>query len=255
MLEEILQLNIFTFIMIFARLGTAFLILPGFSSMQVPATSRLAIALAISFLMTPVLSSLMPRMPGEPMMIFALLASEIMAGAILGTVPLILISAVHVAGTIISFVSGFANALTFDPVVQSQSAIVSGFLATVAVLLIFVADIHHIFIRAMLDSYTLFQPGTPPNIGDTAQMITREVGQTFLVGVEMSTPFIVLNFAYNVGLGILTRLAPQIPVFFVAMPLQLIAGLVVLMLTTSGIMLAYLNHMGEGMLPFLAPIQ
>ena len=251
MLGDILQLNVFAFIMVFSRVGTALLIMPGFSAMQVYARARLSLALAISFLATPALVSQMPAVPNEPMMIFLLIGAEILAGAILGTVPLILLASVHVAGTIISFISGMASALTFDPVVQQQSGIVSGFLGTVGMLLIFVTDMHHVFIRAILDSYQLFQPGIAPDIGDTTQMITRHVSQSFLIGVQMSTPFIILNFAYNVGLGILTRLAPQIPIFFVAMPLQLIAALVFMMITTAGIMLAMLNYMSEGMRPFL----
>jgi flagellar biosynthetic protein FliR len=250
-LGDILQLNIFAFIMVFARIGTALLIMPGFASMQVYARARLSIALAISFLATPALVAQMPSMPNEPMMIFLLLGSEILTGAILGTIPLILLSAAHVAGTIISFVSGLASALTWDPVVQTQSGIVSGFLGTVGLLLVFVTDMHHVFIRAILDSYTVFQPGVAPDIGDTTQMIARQISQMFLIGVQMSTPFIVLNFAYNVGLGIMTRLAPQVPIFFVAMPLQLIASLAAMMITTAGIMLALMNYLGEGMRPFV----
>ncbi len=253
MLGDILQLNIYAFMMIFARVGTALLIMPGFASMQLYARARLSIALAITFLMVPALAAQMPPMPNEPMMIFVVLGAEILTGAVLGTIPLILISAVHVAGTIISFVSGMASALTWDPVVQTQSGIVSGFLGTVGILLVFVTDMHHVFIRAIWDSYSVFQPGIAPDIGDTTQMITRNIGQMFLIGVQMSTPFIILNFAYNVGLGIMTRLAPQIPIFFVAMPLQLIAGLAFMMITTSGIMLALMTYMGEGMRPFLNP--
>ncbi len=253
MLQEILQTNIFAFMLVFARIGTAFMILPGFASIQVPMRMRLSLALAVSFLATPALIDQMPPVPGAPMIIFGLIGAEVLAGAILGTVPLILLASVHVAGTIISFISGFASALTWDPVVQTQSAIISGFLATTALMLIFVTDMHHIFIRAMLDSYELFRPGVLPNVGDTTQMMTRMVGDTFLLGVQMSTPFIVINFAYNVGLGILTRLAPQIPIFFVAMPIQLIASLVVMMITTSGIMIAALTHMAEGMRPFVIP--
>jgi len=251
MLQEMLQLNIFAFMMVFARIGTAMLIMPGFSAVQVYARHRLSLALAISFLATPALVSQMPAVPGEPMMIFVLIGAEILAGAILGTVPLILIASVHVAGTLISYISGLASALTWDPVVQGQSGIVSGFLGMVALVAVFVTDMHHVFLRAILDSYTLFHPGIAPDIGDATQMLTRHVAQSFLIGVQMSTPFIIANFAYNVGLGIMTRLAPQIPIFFVAMPLQLIASLALMMVTTSGVILALLNFMGENMRPFL----
>ena len=253
MLQEFLQLNVFAFMMVFARIGTAFLILPGFSSLQISMRARLSLALAVSFLIMPLVIAQMPPVPGAPMMVFALLAGEVVAGAILGTIPLILLASVHVAGPILSFISGMANALTFDPVVQSQSALVSGFLSTVGILLIFVTDLHHLFIQAMVDSYTLFQPGVAPDIGDAAQMIARHVAQTFLVGTQMSIPFIVLSFAYNVGLGIMTRISPQIPIFFVAMPLQLVLSIIVMMIVVPGIMLALLTHMTDGMQGFLIP--
>jgi flagellar biosynthesis protein FliR len=253
MIQEVLQLNLFAFLLVFARIGTAFFILPGFSSMQVPMRARLSLALAVSFVVTPMLVSQMPAVPGQPMMIFALVAAEMLAGAILGTVPLILFSAVHVAGTIISFVSSLANALVFDPVVQQQSALVSGFFATVAIVLMFVTELHHVFIRAIIDSYELFRPGIPPDMGDVVQLMARHVAESFRVGVQISAPFILVGFAYNVGLGILTRLAPQVPVFFVAMPLQLVVSIIVLMIAISGSMLAVLSHTADGIQPFLRP--
>src|SRR3990172_3823519 len=198
MLEDILQLNIFAFLLVFARIGTAFFLLPGFSSIQVPVRMRLSLALAVSFLVTPALIPQMPPLPGAPLMIFALVGSEMLAGAILGTVPLILLAAIHVAGTVISFVSAMANALAFDPVVQQQSAIISGFLATAAVLLVFVTDLHHLFIRAILDSYALFRPGVPPDMGDTLHLIARHVSDTFRVGLQIAAPFVITSFAYYV---------------------------------------------------------
>lgn len=253
MLQEAIQLNLFAFLLVFARIGTAFFMLPGISAIQVPMRSRLSLALAVSFVVAPALVAEMPPVPGEPMMVFALVAAEMLAGAVLGTVPVILISAIHVAGTIISFIGALANALTFDPVVQQQSAIVSGFLASAVVVLLFVTDLHHVFIRAIIDSYTLFRPGIPPDTGDVLQLIARHVAQSFNVGVQISAPFIIVGFAYNVGLGILTRLAPQIPVFFVAMPLQITVSIVILMLAVSGTMLAVLTHTAEGIQPFLRP--
>ena len=112
---------------------------------------------------------------------------------------------------------------------------------------------HHLFIRALVDSYDLFRPGIPLDIGDATHLLARHVADSFRVGVQMSAPFLLTGFAYYVGLGILTRLAPQVPIFFVAMPLQLIVSIVVLMLSVSGIMLATLSYTAEGMRPFLRP--
>ena len=178
MIQEILTLNIFAFIMVFARVGTALFIIPGFGGTKVNMRARLSIALAIAFLVTPALASQLPPMPGAPLNLMLLMMGEVVAGAIIGTVPLILIASVHTAGTIISFVSAMANALAFDPISQQQSAIVAGFLSSIATLLLFVLELHHLFIRAILDSYTLFQPGVAIDFGDTLHLLARHVAGT-----------------------------------------------------------------------------
>ena len=93
MLEELLSLNLFAFFLVFARVGTAFFLFPGFQSKQVNIRARLAIALTITFLLTPLLMDILPRMPGSPWMLFALMIGEVLSGAILGTIALITISA------------------------------------------------------------------------------------------------------------------------------------------------------------------
>jgi flagellar biosynthetic protein FliR len=69
----------------------------------------------------------------------------------------------------------------------------------------------------------------------------------------LASPFIVVSLAYYLGLGILTRLSPQVPIFFVAMPLQIVISIVVLATTIPALMLAFFGHVQAGLQPFLAP--
>mgnify|MGYP001158769973 FL=1 len=253
MLEEILSLNVFAFLMIFARVGSAFFLFPGFRGKQVNIRTRLSIALAVSFLLTPLLIDVLPEMPGDPLVLLLILAGEILSGAVLGTSALIMFSAVQVAGTVISFVSAMANALIFDPISQQQSAIVAGFLSTTATLLLFVTDLHHVLIQALIDSYSLFKPGAPHIMGDISELIVRQVSAAFKHGVQLAAPFIVVSIVYNLALGLMTRLSPQIPIFFVAMPFQLVLSIVLLMIVMPSILLTFIAHFQDGLTPFLAP--
>jgi len=253
MFEELLSLNIFAFMMIFARVGTAFFLFPGFRGTQVNVRARLSIALAVSFLLTPVLMDILPPMPGDPFMLLLILGGEILSGAILGTTAMILFAAVQVAGTVISFVSAMANALIFDPIAQQQSAIVAGFLSTAATLLLFVTDLHHVMIQSLIDSYSLFQPGAAHIVGDISELIVRQVSATFKLGVQLAAPFIVVSIVYNLALGLMTRMSPQIPIFFVAMPFQLVLSIVILMIVVPSILMTFLTHVQDGLTPFLAP--
>lgn len=253
MLQEILSLNVYAFLLIFVRIGAFFLIAAGFSGGQVSPRIRLLIALAFSFILTPTLVDTLPPMPGQPVLLVAMILGEFLIGAMIGSVVRILFSAMQVAGTVTSFVSAMANALIYDPIAESQSAIVSGFLGTIAIVLLFVTNLHHVMLQAMIDSYTLFKPGTLPPVGDMAELITRHVAGAFSLGVQLAAPMIVVAFTYYLGLGLLTRLEPNIPIFFVGLPLQILMALVTLMITVSAICLYFMDRVNEGIQPFLAP--
>ncbi len=251
-MHEFLALNIFGFLLIFARIGVAMSLLPSFSAAYVNIRLRLLFALAISFILAPVLASRLPGLPATPAGLGLLVLGEIFIGAFLGTVARIIVAALQVAGTVVSLVSSMANALIQDPIVNQQTSTISGFLSTVGVLLIFVTDMHHMMLRAVFDSYTLFLPGNALTIGDMAMLVARHVSDSFALGLQLASPLVITGFTYYMGLGLLTRLMPQMPVFFVGLPIQIVVQISVLTLTLSGIMLVFLSRFGEGIGAFLA---
>ena len=168
------------------------------------------------------------------------------SGAVLGTAALIMFSAVQVAGQAISFVSAMANALVFDPVSQQQSAIVAGFLSTAATLLLFVTDLHHVLIQALIDSYSLFKSGAPQYHGRYSGADRPSGSGRFQTWRPIGRPFIVVSIVYNLALGLMTRLSPQIPIFFVAMPFQLVLSIVILMIVMPSILLTFIAHLQDG---------
>ena len=103
------------------------------------------------------------------------------------------------------------------------------------------------------DSYTLFLPGNALTIGDMALVVARHVSDSFALGLQLASPLVVTGFTYYLGLGLLNRLMPQMPVFFVGMPIQIVIQLSVLLLTVSGMMLVFLSRFGDGVGAFLAP--
>ena len=251
MLEEFLKLNIYVFVVIFSRIGTVMIWIPVLGGNRILARGRLFFALAISFILTPIVADILPEMPEKPFELVVVIMGEILTGAFLGLVVRAMYFATQTAGTVISFVSGMANTMVYDPVVEQQSAIVSGFLGIIATLLLFVTNMHHLLIEAMVESYMLFKPGLAPNFGDMAQMMARQISDTFILGVQLSAPFIVVSLAYYMGLGVLTRLSPQIPVFFVAMPLQIIISTIIMSLAIGGMMTVYLKHFHENIRPLV----
>jgi flagellar biosynthetic protein FliR len=228
MLEQFLPANVFAVLLIFARVGSAMMLLPGFGEFYVLARWRLLLALALALLLTPVLAPALPPLPAGAVQLAAIVGSEAMIGLFMGTVARILLSALDVAGTVVSLQLGLSAAQIFNPMAAAPAALTSTLYSVLGVLLIFLSDLHHLLLRAIVESYDVFQPGVLPPMGDFSEMITRSVAGAFRLGIEMAAPFIVLGTLFYAALGIVGRLVPQLQILFVTQPLQIIGGLMAL---------------------------
>lgn len=251
MLEQLLSAGIFSVLLVFVRVGAAMLLLPGYAEPYVSPRVRLLLALLIALVVAPVLSSSLPVMPESAAALGLLVLGEVVIGVFLGTVARLFLAALTTAGMVIAYMSTMANALTADPSAAQQGSIVGSFLTIVALLMIFVLDLHHVMLMAVVDSYQLFVPGQALPAGDLADMISRVVAKTFLLSVQIATPFIAVGLIFFLGLGLLGRLMPQMQVFFVAMPLQIAIGIVVLIIVLPAVMTWFMGAFEETLLPFV----
>jgi flagellar biosynthetic protein FliR len=253
MLTEILTLNIFGFLLVFARVGSAMMLFPGFSVSFVPIQTRLMFALAVSFVMTPALAPFLPGLPSSVAKFGLLVIGEIFIGLFFGFLTRVMIASLQTAGTFIAYFSGMANAFIQDPIAEQQSSVFSSFLSMLGLLVIFITNTHYLMIRAIYDSYSLFTPGALLPFGDFSNFLTREVGESFKIGLQLSSPLLVSGIAYYIGLGLISRLMPQLPVFFFGLPIQVTLQISVLMASLATIMMVFISYFEKGLFSFLAP--
>ena len=173
-------------------------------------------------------------------------------GAVLGLTARLTISALQVAGSVVAQQLGLGFVTAIDPTQDQQGVLVGNFLTMLGITLIFATDLHHLVIAALNDSYTLFAPGEMPLVGDMAHHITRVVATAFRIGIQLSAPFLVFGLLFNLGLGVLSRLMPQMQVFFIGLPLSILLGLALLMLVLGAMMGTFGGYI-EGVLVNLAP--
>lgn len=242
MLDEFLVSNLFAFMLVFGRLGAMFMFLPGFSATYVNPNARLAIALLLTLVITPVVAPSLPDMPDGVAPMLVLLMHEILVGLFMGLFAQFLMSALTVAGTSIGRDAGLMNAMVFDPVTESQGAMVISFLTLIALVLLFALEIHHLIIQALVASYDMFRPGGDSFIlSDVVNVLTHGLDDAFRIGLQIASPFLVINLVFQVGMGLLSRLSPQMNVFFIALPLQIMFGLVVLAVALPAMMLVFMG--------------
>ena len=245
--------TVLVYLLVFARTGAMVMLLPPFGDVGVPARVRLILALAISLALTPMVSASYPQTaPQSVAVLTVLIAEEITVGVLIGTMARIIMSAVSVAGFLIASQTGLSYAETLDPTSHGeQGAVIGNFLSMLAIVLIFGANLHHLAIGAVAGSYHLIPPGTALPTADMAELAIRMVSGAFALGFQLAAPFLVFGFAVNAGFGVLARMMPQLQVFFVAMPVNILVGFVVMTLLIGTMMTLFLNFYATQMAAFL----
>ena len=251
MLREMLAANLFNWMLIFARVGSGVMFLPGFNSNMVSARARLLFALVLSFLLLPTLSPKLPAAPPSPIGLFLYLGGEIAFGIFIGLVVQGLLSALDFAGAAIGYAIGLTNMFTADPITEQQSALLTSFLNLIALTLIFASNTHHLMLHALTDSYSIYSPGQSLPVDDLAQTLVRTLSASATMGLRLAAPLMVFQITLNTGLALLNRLVPQMQVFFVGLPIQIFGGLVILMVCLPAIMLLYMQQLEQGISSFL----
>jgi len=233
----------YLYLLLFARVGTMLMLIPALGEQIIPARLRLGFALAFSLVLYPLLSPNLPPLPADIPSMLVLLLHEIAVGLIIGGLARILVMGTQVAGSVIAFQTGLSVAQAADPTNGGiQGAIIGSFLSFLGITLIFATDLHHLALAAIHDSYMIFSPTTTLMFDDAAQMAIETVAGAFVIGVQMSAPFIVFGLVFYLGVGILGRLMPQLQVFFIAMPATISVGLILMAILLAMMIGLYLMH-------------
>jgi flagellar biosynthetic protein FliR len=240
------------YMLAFARIGTMIMLLPGLGELSVPVRVRLTVALVLTAVIMPLHRNTYEIDLQAAGPVLTMLFQELFVGAVLGLVARLTISALQVAGSVIAQQMGLGFVTAVDPTQGQQGVIVGNFLSVLGITMIFALDLHHLVIGALNDSYMLFKPGDVPIMGDVAAVVTNTVTAAFRIGVQLSAPFLVFGLLFNLGLGVLSRLMPQMQVFFVGMPLSILIGFIILMLVVGAMMVTFTDYV-ESVLRQLAP--
>lgn len=245
MLAELLQGEVFAFFLVFARIGAGLMLLPGFGESYVAPRFRLMIALALALAIFPVVRDGMPELPEKVLSLFLLVFGEIVIGLFLGAAARLMLMVLQTAGMLIALATNLAAAQVFDPSQGTQGTLPGNFLGILGVVLIFATNLHQVMIGALVMSYSTFPVGLEPPVADFAQLATRLVADGFTLALQIASPLMVVALLFQVGLGLLARLMPQMQVFFIGMPLQIIVGFSILAITLAAGMTWYLDRFAE----------
>lgn len=239
------------YMLIFARVGTMLMLMPALGESSFPVRLRLVFALGLALVLYPVVADLYPPVPATFGGLLTLLFIELAIGFLVGLVTRFITVCSQVAGSTIAFQVGLGFAQNVDPTQGIQAALFTSFLSMLGIMLIFATDLHYLLLAAIRDSYTLFAPGGALPTGDAARLAIAALSGAFRIGLQMAAPFIVFGLIFYLGLGVLSRLMPQIQIFFLAMPANIMLGFLMLVMLIGGMMAWFLGYVEASLQPLI----
>jgi flagellar biosynthetic protein FliR len=230
--------------LIFARVGAIIMLLPGIGDTSVPPRVRLAFAFLMALMLMPLVARGMP-VPATVSGVSGAVFKEILIGLMIGGILRIFVSSLTTTGEIISIQTTLSFAQTAAPGQAAPSTTLGAFLALIGVTLIMATDLHHMFLTAIVRSYSLFPFGRDVPVADSAQLAVQTVAGSFRLGLQLAAPVVVFSIVFNIAAGLVGRVMPQFQVFFVATPLIVLLGLSIFALSLGVIGMVWLNRYRE----------
>ncbi len=238
--------------LVFARVGTLVMLMPGIGERAILSQARLALGILTALILVPVVKPMVTVAPTDIPTILNMLFIELIIGGMIGIAARLALSALQTAGVIVANQLALSYAQTVDPTqAGQQSATFANFMSMVGIMLIFAMDLHHLALAAVFDSYKIFAPGQMPSASDASTLVLNIIAEAFKVGVQISAPFLVFGLVFNAGLGILARMMPQLQVFNLAMPATIMLGTLIFISIMGGMMSSFVKFMEATLTQFL----
>lgn len=244
-LLHLLAPEIYRVFLVFVRVAAAVALLPGFGEFAVPARVRLIVAILVAVTLAPAVPGLPTAMPANAAVLLEQMFGELVVGAFLGLGAKLFLAALHVAGSVAAQAVGLSTPFGLEAAGGFESgSVLSGTLAIAALAALFATDLHYLMLDALARSYGTW-PVTAsgaglPDFGMLAGRFAQLVASTFRLGVGLAAPFLVFGLVGNVALGLINKVMPALPVYFVGTPAMLGAGLGIFLVTGGAMLTATL---------------
>lgn len=238
--------QILLFLFIFLRVTAMTLTVPVFDTRNIPATFKVGLCFAITLVLYPItrldpistMPSLIPLVIG--------IAGEILIGVIIGYMIRLVFTAIQLAGELVAFQMGFSVANVIDPMSNAQVPVISQMIYMFAILIFLTTNAHHWVIRALVESFTLIPPYGFHASGSLMARFTQAADNLFVTAVRVGAPVIVALLLVSLGLGLVGRTVPQMNVFMVATPVNILIGFLFLSLSLP-MMMTFLSQLLNGL--------
>ncbi|WP_062382476.1 flagellar biosynthetic protein FliR [Demequina iriomotensis] len=219
-----------TTMLVSVRLLAFLVVSPPFHVTAFPGTVKVALSLGIALAVGPAAAARSELVQGAMLVsgtgeIVGALVVEAFVGLALGFLVRLVFAAVQTAGGLIDLFGGFEVAAAFDPTSGTNGAQFSRFYSMAALALLFASDGHQLLIAGIVRSFDALPLAGGMDLAVLADLMTGGVADMMLAALQIAGPLIAVLFLTDVGLGLLTRVAPALNAFALGFPLKILVTL------------------------------
>ena len=228
------------------RAAAWLVVVPAFGSRAIPSVVKALLSVALALPLVPKLQAHVPSLETGPLI--GAVVEQVLIGAALGFLTMLVLSAVQIAGDLIDVTSGFAMSFALDPLGFNQSSVFGRLHQMLSTALLFALNLHVVVLAGFLRSYDALPLDQSLDLESLGRLLTKGIGQVFLSAAEIAGPLVAVFFLADVGLALLTRVAPQLNAFSAGFPLKMLFGLLLVASTFTllpGVMRSLTDSSGE----------
>ena len=232
--------------LVLARVGGAMMLLPGLGETAPPSMLRAGLAGCIALLLLPGLMPVLPRPPEAGILAGLMLAAEVVTGVWFGWLARVLVLALPMAGQFVAYMIGISNVLQSDAALGPQTTAVARLFDAAVPMLILATGLYTLPLAALEGLYRLIPAGSLLPAADGTQTVLRAVADSFGLALRLASPFVLASLVWHVATGLMARFLPRLQVYFIAVPGQILGGLLLLAGLSGALLSAWMDATRTG---------
>lgn len=219
--------------------GTPFL-----GNVYAPPTIRVGLTVMLALVLAPFVH-LPGALTGGSLGLVVL--REVAIGLALALAIRAVIFGAEFAGHFCGYQLGLSMGAMIDPASGVRNDLLATLYASLATVICFMTNAHHLLLRALMDSYTALPVGLGGVGGSLVASVSRLLGLVFLMGVRLALPVIVVLLLVELALGLVARVAPSLNVLIAGAPVRVIVGLLVISATLAALPALITRYMPDAL--------
>ncbi len=221
------------YMLVFARISAMLVVMPVFGFSTVSARVRILFAFVLTLVISPMLAPTVQYMPTQLLQLFVDVSREILVGLLIGYGAQIIFEAIMIAGSYVGFQLGLAIMNAIDPTSQDQMPIIGNFWMLVILMFFIITRAHYFLVETLFMNFKIIHPAAAQFHGALGETIMRSGSMMYDMAIHFAAPIMVFILIFDVATAFMARVMPQMNIFFVSLPLKIIFGLFLLVVSLN----------------------